>query len=102
MSWWQYLLIFPAAAIGAMLMAGAMIVLSYMATFIIWKFMPSGFVKNFLFKERGGVPTEPPVFIPPWVKARWLKTPVPANRIAPPPEFISAEEFKAKTPGDRR
>lgn len=101
MSWWQYILSLLGAMVLCAVAVPAILLATYGVSYVLWRILPNGRVKDFLLKERGQY-DQPPLYIPPWVKARWLKTPPKSRRIAPPAEFISAEEFKARTRDDRQ
>lgn len=100
MDWWRYVLSMLGAIALMLVIAPLFILLCYMCSMAVWKIFPNGSIKNFLFKERGGAPAESPLFIPPWVRARWIKAMPRTKRIAPPPEFISAEEFNSRKDAD--
>jgi hypothetical protein len=97
--WLQWLLI---VVIGGPVLAIAstgLLYLSRLVALAVWHGMPNGRLKNLLFKE-GGEPL--PGALPPWVKRRIIKSFRPTNRISPPPEYISAEEFEERKQGDRQ
>lgn len=100
MAWWQYILSMLAVMAAGTIFSITLPKLVRVTHLFLWKITPECWLKRQLFKVRA----TDPEFIgdDPWVTQYHVKSHVKSHDLAPPPEFIPREEFKAKTRDDRQ
>ncbi|WP_313231229.1 hypothetical protein [Stenotrophomonas acidaminiphila] len=100
---WDYVLAYAGGAL--FLYAGLVLLPKGIRQFLLflWKTMPNGRIKSFLFRWRGRPDHSMIDPRDPWVQAQWIKKPQQrTNRINAPAEFIPGERVDQPRSGTRQ